>query len=185
MMASLAGLAQDVELQVPFGGAVVFIQPQGPVHARQRRQQGAVDELGHVGEMTQAGVPPIDRRLLGEIEEYLLEQLRIEDRLGFPRAAQTHRTGADILLHTPDVARGAKSPHAVEDRIAQPEENEAEIILLQQLAFRIRRDTGGSHPGLNLSQTTAEPVQELPIGKLLGIDRFLLAAHSRSQSQPT
>ena len=169
------------------GGAVGVVEPQCPVHARQGGQQGAVDELEALGKRSEAGVTPSRVDFPGEIQEDLLEDFGIENRLGFREAAEADLSTGDFFLHAFQMAGGTEAAHAIDDWIEQPEEHEAEIILFEQEPF----GTAGLGFGwrgicrVDLCESPTEIVQQLPTAELFFVDFSIGAAHTRSESEST
>ena len=72
--------------------------------------------------MSEPGIAPRGGDFAGELEEHLFEQFGVENSLRFGEPAQTHRPGADVLLHSLEVTRRAKATHGIDHRIEQAEE---------------------------------------------------------------
>ena len=104
-------------------------------------QERAIDAQELIPVPGQPRISRIRRSLLlllrGEFVEDLLQQLGIHHLLSFREAGQAHRSGANLLLHAVQAARGAQSPHRSDHGIEEAKEQQAQVILLGQPAARI------------------------------------------------
>jgi len=95
-----------------------------------------------------------------------------------------HTANTDLILHPAQTACRTQPPHAIDHRIEQAKEHEAEVMLCQKQPLR-RTTAIGARIGplcAHLGKPQAKLLQQLPVGELLLIEGPFGTPHKANQT---
>jgi hypothetical protein len=125
---------EHVEMDVHFGGAVFFIEPQGPGHLGQGGQEAAIDGgqaaqgLGLLAGHDRAG-------LAGQFGNEWVECFGVKDVAGFAERAQGDALAAEQLLHLVELAGLLDAAQAGDDGVEEVEQQQGGVLVEEEIAI--------------------------------------------------
>ena len=159
-------LSPDREFQMELARAVLRVLPQGPGHAGQSGQKGAIigDELLHVS--AHSIISEQRQGFRGHFLQNPRQQFRFDHLLHGRKTGQTDRRAVALDLQPLKVTGLTEGAGGFQHGVEQPKEQQRHILSDKEGSARIGFRRSLDAPLQMRSQATLEGLQKLPLPKL-------------------